>query len=55
MYRYSTNSNTLRWLLPQLRLIAKSRQQEIILEALPLLKHGRWKTEKQNKRLDELR
>lgn len=49
MYRYTTCSNTIRWLLPQLTLIAKKRQQEIILKALPLLGRNRWRTDEQDK------
>jgi len=54
MWRYACGSNCLRWLLPQLHLIGKSRQQKIALLALPLLNRGRWRTKEENNRLCEL-
>jgi hypothetical protein len=54
MYRWSAGSNTMRWLLPQLKLICKREKQQILIGALPILAKGRWKTEKEKLRLAKL-
>ena len=54
MFRFQACANTVRWVLPQLTLIAKSQQQKIILEALPILKKGRWKSIKEEQKLRNL-
>lgn len=57
IYRYEAGANVMRWLLPQVNLIVKRRQKEIVLEALNLLRQTAYVVDasEEHSRLDQLR
>lgn len=57
VYVFEVGSNVMRWLLPQLNLVVKKRQKELVLRALDLLREASCIVDasEQHKQLDDLR
>jgi hypothetical protein len=57
VYQYEVGHNVMRWLLPQLTLIVKRKQKELVLEALALLRESSLVIDcsQQHQRLDEIK